>query len=305
MMNKVIDIHAHLGDCINLKGGDLINKQVLVKQGKFDPISMSEAVLHRKFGLGKMPHRLFKWLIAKAERDRSATATKENMKTSMEDAGVSHSVCLPIYPYLRFADLEEPAKKDESIIPFTGVDFSKSDDDFSSLSEDVNNGAKGLKLHPILQKIPLTDPRIFNAVEAFSVQQLPVLFHCGVSYYNSKNERSKEIPDYGSIDYGQKLAQAFPNVTFIAGHAGMFEVEEVMAKLAAIENVFVDTSFQSPETVRDLINKFGSHRVMYASDWPFGNRKPAMKIVKKACNGDEKLERKLFFENASEILKML
>jgi predicted TIM-barrel fold metal-dependent hydrolase len=41
---------------------------------------------------------------------------------------------------------------------------------------------------------------------------------------------------------------------------------------------------------------------MFASDWPFGNRPPAFRIIKKACRGDKALERRIFYENAADLL---
>jgi hypothetical protein len=51
-----------------------------------------------------------------------------------------------------------------------------------------------------------------------------------------------------------------------------------------------------------LLSVFGQERVMYASDWPYGNQKPAVKIIKKACCGDKSLERRIFYENAAILL---
>ena len=77
-----------------------------------------------------------------------------------------------------------------------------------------------------------------------------------------------------------------------------------MDLLGGFANVMVDTSFQSPGHVRELLAVFGPDRVLFASDWPFGNRKPAVRIVKKACQGDKSLEKRIFYENAASVLGM-
>jgi uncharacterized protein len=162
-----------------------------------------------------------------------------------------------------------------------------------------------LKLHPIIQRMPLTDVRTFEAVEAFAVHGLPVLFHCGISsYYPSDLQKSREDATLGQIFYGRRLAEAFPGVTFIAGHAGLFKYRDVIELLAPCPNVMVDTSVQSPAHVKDLIRAFGPDRVLYGSDWPYGNRLPAIRIIKKACRGDASLERRIFYENAASLLNM-
>jgi len=74
--------------------------------------------------------------------------------------------------------------------------------------------------------------------------------------------------------------------------------------MCGLPNVWVDISFQSPETVRQLIKTFGSERVLFGSDWPWGSREPHIKIVEAACRGDQGLQQRLLGENARELLKI-
>ena len=50
---------------------------------------------------------------------------------------------------------------------FTGVDYTRDYDVASALKKDVEQGAKGMKLHPIFQKSPLSPvmPGCFNTVK--------------------------------------------------------------------------------------------------------------------------------------------
>ncbi|MCP5044698.1 MAG: amidohydrolase family protein, partial [bacterium] len=91
-------------------------------------------------------------------------------------------------------------------------------------------------------------------------------------------------------------------VRFIAGHAGLFEVGRVLRLLGRFSNVWVDTSFQPVKRVRQLIEVFGPERVLFASDWPYGNRAPALTIPRQACGEDRALERRILFDNAAELL---
>ena len=72
-------------------------------------------------------------------------------------------------------------------------------------------------------------------MEAFSIHGLPVLFHCGVSSYYLREEEIEEHPEYGEIRYAYELVKAFPNVRFIAGHSGLFEVHDVIKMLGICE----------------------------------------------------------------------
>lgn len=100
------------------------------------------------------------------------------------------------------------------------------------------------------------------------------------------------------------MVAALPQVPFIAGHAGLFKYQDVIDLLSPFKNVMVDTSVQPPAHVRELIGAVGPERVMYVSDWPYGNRIPAIKIIKKACKGDKALEHRIFYENAAALLKI-
>ncbi len=301
----IIDIHTHLGDILNPGGGKLIDQTGVRKKILYDVISNSELLLHSGFPRlieEQIYYKLYP-LVTRASRARNATATLENMRTSLDEAEVTFSACMPIPPYLTFADLKAAREKEPRIIAFTGIDYTADYDIESALSDDVANGARGLKLHPIIQKMPLNSEKTFEAVEAFAVYGLPVLFHCGVSsYYLEPEKQAREDASLGEIHYARELVAAFPDVTFIAGHAGLFKYRDVIKMLSPYKNVMVDTSVQSPAHVQLLIKAFGPDRVLYGSDWPYGNRLPAIKIIKKACKGDASLEKMIFFDNAASIL---
>lgn len=303
-MFPIIDVHSHVGDVLYPGGGRIIERKGVRKKLIFDPITIWQMGLNRNFGMGNLSYRIFLHWIVRAEQERNFTATRENARNSMEQAGVTATVCLPIPPHVVFNDLKAAAEKDPGLIPFTGVDFS----DISQLDEqfeaEVAAGAKGLKLHPIIQKVPFTDTRMKKAVRAFMPFELPILFHAGVSNYFVGSEKGRNVPEYGGIEEAGELVSIFPEAKFIVGHAGMYEVKEVMRILGKYQNVWVDTSLQSPGSIRKLIDVFGEDKVLFGSDWPFGCRKAAIKAVKAACKGNERLQRKLFYENACRLLKM-
>jgi hypothetical protein len=302
-MAQVIDVHAHLGDILEAGGGHLIDAVGVARERVFDPTARSEALLHRDpLRIGKLGYRLFAGAITRAERARNATATLENFRRSLDDSGVTRSVCLPVPPYVTFEDLRRAAEVEPRIIPFTGVDYSRAGKPDFDFADDVRRGARGLKLHPIIQKMSLTSPATRAVVESFAAHELPVLFHCGISSYYLGAERGRQEPRYGAVHYAAELVRDFPAVRFIAGHAGIFEVSKVMALLGGLPNVWVDTSFQSVRRVRELIEVFGCERVLFASDWPYGNRPPALEIARRASAGDSGALRRILFENAAELL---
>lgn len=298
----IIDVHSHLGDILDYDGGGLIDRTGVAKEKIFDIISVSEKGLMRTYGLGPITFRLTRYWVTRAERARNAAATLENMARSLDESGVDAAVCLPIEPYVGFDDLDAARKKDRRVLPFTSIDFSSTVDFRKKLTGDVRRGALGLKLHPIIQKIPLGDRRVMEALQCFEPLNKPVLTHAGISSYYLGSERTRNTPEYGGIRYIEEMVRTFPKIRFIIGHSGLFQSAEVMRRLRGCRNVWMDTSFQSPFIIRKLVKIFGEDRVMFASDWPYGERVPALRAVRVACRGNARLEEHILSVNARELL---
>jgi uncharacterized protein len=100
------------------------------------------------------------------------------------------------------------------------------------------------------------------------------------------------------------LIRNYPKTQFIVGHAGIFQYREVISLFGGYKNAFVDTSFQSPSRIRDLLNAFGTDRVLFGSDWPWGDRRTNIVSVKKACRGDQGLEQAIYHDNAARLMRV-
>jgi sugar phosphate isomerase/epimerase len=302
----IIDIHTHLGDILAPNGGDLIFRKGVRKQRVLDLVTVAEWGLYNTNPVSEwVLTTLFEDLVTKACRARNLTATLENCRLSMDQNGVEKSACMPVAPYVTFDDLKRAADADVSIIPFTTVDFSLNHEVEAVLKNHVAAGAKGLKLHPIIQQERLSSKRTLEVVEAFAPHDLPVLFHGGIqSYYLGKEKEEKQKPEYGDVKEAVKLSTAFPRVRFIVGHAGVLQYRDTIELFSGIKNVSVDVSFQSPKRIKELVKAFGAERVLYASDWPWGDRKTSIASVAKACEGDKSLERRIYYENAASLLKL-
>lgn len=298
----IIDSHGHLGDILYPGGAELIFRTGVKKERIWDPQDLNEKMLNRSLGMGLVSYKVLDYWVTKAQRARNATATLENFTKSLDESGVTQAVCLPIAPYVTFDDLLKAKEKEDRIIPFTSVDFTREYNVSEQLRRDVEKGAAGLKLHPIIQKVRLTDKRTMSVLEAFQPWGKPVLLHAGRSRYYLGKEKVLNEPRYGEIRDVEEVVRTFSLIKFIIGHAGLFWMKEVCRRLKGLDNVWVDTSFQSPEEVRFLITTFGPERVLYASDWPWGNRLPHIEVIKVAVKGDKKLEELILWKNAYELI---
>ena len=298
----IIDVHGHLGDILYPDGRNLIYKRGVVMEKLWDPQGTNEAQLNRSFGMGKLIYEITNYWATKGQRARNFTATLENYQRSLDENQIDLAVCLPIAPYVTFEDLAEAKKQEPRILPFTSIDFSREHDVAAKLSQDVEGGALGLKLHPIIQNVSLLDPRTSQALQSFGQLKKPVLIHTGPSGYYLGKEKSKNTPAFGKVEYVEEVVRNFPEINFIIGHSGLFWVNEVCRRMSKLPNVWAETSFQSPEIVRKLIALFGAEKVLYASDWPFGSRPPHIKIIKIACQGNQELEARILYKNSKELL---
>lgn len=297
----IIDIHTHLGDVLEVNGGEIIEKGAVRKKTLFDPINIFEHRLWRGF---RIPQAVVDQAV-RTSAARSATATRTNLRRSMNKNGVAKSVVLSVPPNVTFAQVLAAHKEDPDLIPFTGVDFSKLDMVETQLAQDVSLGAMGLKLHPILQKVSLDSDETRQVVESFAVHNRPIIFHAGVSeYYLDPARHHLQRPDFGNIEDAVRLVADFPKVKFIVGHAGLDGVDAVIEQMSPFKNVWVDISFQNPDRVRLLIDTFGPDRVMYGSDWPWGNMFVSIKIIKQIAKNDTSLMCRLLCENAAELLQV-
>lgn len=301
MTYPIIDIHTHLGDVLYPDGGDIIESGHLRKKVLFDPLNLQE----KRDWQGIRGARLMENQAIKAGMARSATATRANMRASMDKHGIGYCAVMAVPPAVTFDHLFAAYERDGTMLPFTGIDYENLTDLDAKLASDVERGARGMKLHPILQRVALNSEQTFAAVEAFAPHGLPVLFHSGYSeYYLDSAEKSRAVPDNGHIEPALDIVKAFPNVNFIVGHAGLDGIETVMDLLRGFTNVYVDISFQSAENVGKLLNVFGPERVMYASDWPWGNQDVSLRIVDQVSSGDSGLKRRLLCDNAAQLLKL-
>ena len=300
---EIIDIHTHLGDILYPREQSLIWETGVRKRPDWNDVyeryNWPEwPKFHQIFG--KATHRLN----ILAGQNRNRTATLENMQASMQKNGVSRSVVLSVYPHAPIEQIMQAAAKDKRIIPFTGPDYSSNAADHTARYRDeVAAGVRGLKLHPIIDKVRLDSPETYAIVESFAPHQRPVLFHSGYAfYYLKKDEQANERPDFGEIDQVIPLIEAFPKVPFIAGHAGLGQVDEVIEKLAKYPNVSIDTSFQPPHVLQTLIQAFGPERILYGSDSPWGGMEVAIRCVELACGNDEGVKRQIFNINAQALI---
>ena len=124
----------------------------------------------------------------------------------------------------------------------------------------VENGFKGVKLHPDFQKFYIDDESVFKFYRACS-GKLPLLLHIGDNRY-----------DYSKPERLVRVAKLFPTVKFIAAHFGGYRCWNDAPLYKGLDNVYFDTcsslAFITPEKAKELIYMLGVDKFFFATDFP-------------------------------------
>lgn len=118
---------------------------------------------------------------------------------------------------------------------------------------------RGVKLHPDQDTwFPYLE-KYYPLYEAIAEAGLPVLMHSGTAPYSSPLACAAAARD-------------FPQIPWILGHAGLGDLMwEIIPAARQVPNIMVDTALNPcPPVLAEWVQRFGSARMMWGSDWPFG-----------------------------------
>lgn len=168
----------------------------------------------------------------------------------------------------RYAQVAE--RFSERLIAFVGVD-PRRENAVELLETGVKEwGMRGLKLLPPCGFYP-NDENCYKLYEKAVELGIPVLVHTG----------PEAIPLYSKYCYPiylDEVANDFPNLTLILGHAGFCWWQEALHIASVKPNMYFDLAGWQPTTLRHPIAEFymplrkildgiGSSRVLFGSDW--------------------------------------
>ncbi len=160
----------------------------------------------------------------------------------------------------------------------------------------IRLGAKGVKLHPDIQRVDIDDPRLRRLYAILSEYGLPVCLHMG-------DHRAEYR--YSSPDKLARVAKEFPRVRFVASHLGAYRAWQESDVLIGLPNVWYDTSSVlwglEQRRVLELIRSFGADRIFFGTDYPVT---PATRELQRffALPLLEEERRAILWDNAAEFL---
>lgn len=215
----------------------------------------------------------------KAGISRYLNGTVGNIRASMGDSGISHSVVLSI------ATKPQQTRKitewslsiqDGSITAFSSIHPDSADWE-SEMAEVRDLGLKGIKFHPEYQEFYVDEDRMFPIYSKAFDLGLIVVFHAGA-------DLGYPEPCHCTPDRLARVVDAFPGGRMVAAHFGGFKYWDGVAKHLAGKDIYLDTSFTLGWIERELFDRIldshGYERLLFASDSPWGNQRAELEMVK-------------------------
>jgi len=235
----------------------------------------------------------------------------EAYRAAADGLGIEHAAALVIAPKgdlsltgsLNDAVLELSARDDGFFFPVCSVHPGDGKGALEELDRVATAGTRWLKLHPNTQQFDVADPAVATVVRRATELGLPVLFDA-----------------YSPFDPAQpgkfvNLAMEIPEARIILAHAhgpqfSSLLVYEILARYPWwTRHVWVDISATASLLSRSpyaeqfvfVLRKVGMDRVVFGSDYPLDSPRTAVEAVRGFGFELDEL-RKIFFENASELL---
>lgn len=310
---RIIDFHTHLGDIFHENRNIAFKRPGIVPPPKgftgFDPFKDLEESGYTRPLIVDDVQAQNKLIDAGQVRiwERANIFTTGEI---MDAAGINYMVSMPIMPNTSFEEALAASKLDPRFIPFTCPDFGLADDQMmQKLRQDIAKGARGLKIHPILQNIAITDKRCEKPIELFGDLGMPISYHCGVNEYYKPDSPFLKLTnaEFGALHYTLDLLRKYPDYIIIPAHGGgscggeLEALAELVAKLGC-KNVYVESSHRGVEGMRKMLELFGPDRIMFATDWPFDTCTWSVKYAAQAFQDDPAVADKFFYLNAARIL---
>ncbi|MBQ9197608.1 MAG: amidohydrolase family protein [Clostridia bacterium] len=247
--------------------------------------------------------------------------TVSGLKRSMEAAGISASLVLPVATNTRQVQHVNDASialndgAGETGIYSFGCMHPDYADHRAELRRLAAAGIRGIKLHPVYQGVDFDDIRYLRILEEAASLGLTVLIHAGLDV---------GFPGVVHASPGMILnaLRSVGPVTLILAHMGGWRCwDEVLERLPGT-GVFIDTSFSlgsmtangdgyyrssqelallSEERFMRIIRAFGAERVLFGTDSPWGDQAAELRrFLALPLTEDEK--RRILGANARKLL---
>ncbi|PKB63929.1 MAG: hypothetical protein BZY80_04570 [SAR202 cluster bacterium Io17-Chloro-G2] len=230
--------------------------------------------------------------------------TVDALKSHMGESGVDKSVVLGIVDrpdQVSRANDWLISIQDEMLVPFGAIHpgLENKADEVRRLRQ---AGIKGIKLHPVMNRFYPDDPQMFPVYEELGGDMV-LEIHTGRLPTSKPGD-----PVYAAPERVMNVVRRFPRLKVIALHlGGFYMLDEAERDLLGRENVFIDTTWPpslkevAGETLAAIIDKHGSHRVCFGTDYPLASQSADSEYIQRLGISDGDAEG-ILGENARQFI---
>lgn len=196
----------------------------------------------------------------------------------------------------------EFCQDNDVFIPFCTINPFVANNPAKELKKYILQGARGLKLYPSYNHFYPNESRVYPLYALAQEERLPVLIHTGSSIFKGSKVK------YANPLYLDDLATDFPDLCLIMAHSGRGLWYEKAFFLSRIHpNLHLEISGLPP---KNLLNYFPDmeeniDKFIYGSDWPGVKTISSNIEAIKELPLTEESKRKILYENAARILRLL
>lgn len=311
-LSSGIDGHVHFA--INALDAPKPNLQVRYSETKYyldvkSPILMTNYMgqNNTEQDVANMTQSLLSSIMAEGSAF-TKTHTIPNLIAEMDLLNIGKAVVLPIAYGFPYGDdvtewyldaIEKSGHKDRFII--CGGVKPTSPDAVGKIRQYKLRGIKGIKAHPNMALFKPDDKLAWAFYEECSLLGFPLLMHCGlVGKESADPEKTMGYTGrHADIRNFLEPIAAFPSLRFVLCHSGGLQNDTAIDIARKNKNVWLDIQGQSVGNIRNMIKELGPERLMFGSDWPFFAVASLLARVLIATEGDTKVRKMLFSENAA------
>lgn len=237
-----------------------------------------------------------KFYLLKMMGDGTAASLIENGKNAGIDRFVVHSPALSAAQVISINDSIKSACDMHSEL----IGFGTLHEDFEYPEQEIKRiktlGLKGIKIHPDSQMFNLDSDKMMKIYELLEKEGLPVLFHTGDYRY-----------DYSHPRRLCHVMEEFPSLICIAAHFGGWSVFDLAVEYLLDTNCYLDISssmsFLGPRRSKELIELYGSKRMLFGSDFPMWTPSSELKKFRNLGFNETDSEY-ILYRNAEKILRI-
>jgi predicted TIM-barrel fold metal-dependent hydrolase len=217
--------------------------------------------------------------------------------------GVFGGILIPEYSPLTagvmpFERAQEIHKYHPEFIPIANLNPNYHADLMHEFENQLQNGAKGLKIHSIHGFFYANDRRLYPVYEKCQEEGLPVMFHAGTTLFKGAKMRYADPYTFDDV------ISDFPDIKIILCHGGRgfwYQIAEFMVK--SYKNVYIDISGLPPKNLLEYFPsmKRFNHKYLFGSDFPgVPGIKKNYEAIEKLIQDDGAMEL-IGFKNAHEL----